>query len=234
MTEKAVKLLERDYTRNYCILEMMKASENPDIDILNESVFIRPKDQGSFVMLSAPDRKDGEALLGRNLTRDDKAFYTIGSWPFLTGAKRARFHSECVQLYMPASVPAAEDEEGITALSEDMAPYIHGHYDHKDVVTEEYIRERIRKGPALGVMDHGVLAGWVMTHEEGTMGVLTVLPQYRRRGYASKLTSALIRRLRTLGKPCIAHIIKGNVPSLTMSKKLGMVYSCDVDWIFHG
>ncbi len=228
---KAQDLLGKSFIRNYCILEMMKTAADIDVDMLNESVFIRLRNQESFVMLSASDRGEGEMLLKRNIKGEDKAFYTVGEWPILTEGKNVKYHSQCVQLYLPESVPVTEDEEGVISLTEEMAPYIHERYDHNHVISEEYIRERIRTGPAYGIMDQGILAGWVMTHEEGTMGVLTVLPEYRRKGYAQKLNAALVRNLRALGKPCLVHIIKGNTASLALSEKSGMVYSCDVDWI---
>lgn len=231
---QAQKLLEKDLIRNYCVLEMMKGAQDIDIDILNESAFIRLNNQESFVMLSASTREDGENLIKRNLKSNDKAFYTIGEWPILTEGKDVNYLSQCVQLYLPESVPVTEDDEGIIPLTEEMAPYIHERYDHKHILSQDYIRDRIRSGPAFGIMDQGILAGWVMTHEEGTMGVLTVLPEYRRKGYAQKLNAALVRNLRELGKPCLVHIIKGNAASLSLSKKSGMVYSCDVNWIMLG
>lgn len=224
-------ILKKNYIRNYCILEMLKTSENLDIDILNESIFIRLKNQENFVMLSASSCADGEVLLKRNLRTEDKAFYTIDEWPSLTEGKKMKYHSDCVQLYLPESVTHKGDKEGIITLTEDMASYIHERYDHKHVISLDYIRERINVGTAYGIMDNDVLAGWVMTHEEGTMGVLTVLPEFRRKGYAQKLNAALVKNLRAQGKPCLVHIIKGNIPSLTLSKKNGMVYSCDVHWI---
>ncbi len=228
---QAKRLLEKDFIRNYCIMEMMKDAKKVDIDLINESVFIRLKDGQSFVMLSATNRQEGEALLKRNVREDDRAFYTVDSWPILFEGKKLHYRSECVQLYLPESVPVTDDEEGVIPLTEDMAPYIHERYNMKHILSEDYIRERIKTGPGYGIKDQGVLAGWVMTHEEGTMGLLTVLPEYRRKGYAQKINEALVRSLRAQGKPCLVHIVKGNTASLALSEKSGMVYSCDVEWV---
>lgn len=231
LLSRAEEILKKDILRNYCVLEMMKGAQCYDVDILNESVFIRRMDGGLTVMLSAPSKEDGEALIQRNVRDDDGFFYTVGSWPKLVQGRKVKVHNQCDQLYLPVTVEIQDDEEGIIPLTADMAPYIHENYEYKHIMSVDYIRERILKGHAFGVMDNGILAGWAMTHEEGTMGILTVLPSFRRKGYAKKVTAALVKSLRAQGNPCIVHIVKGNTPSLTLSYKNGMVYDCDVEWI---
>ncbi|MCX7774149.1 MAG: hypothetical protein N2376_13665, partial [Clostridia bacterium] len=101
--QDAITILNRDYIRNYCILELIRISKSQqiDADIENDAVFIRLNDNGSFVMLSAPEKRDGELLLKRNLTSDDKYFYTIDEWPAITEGKKLKYSSNCVQLYLP-------------------------------------------------------------------------------------------------------------------------------------
>lgn len=227
----ALSILKKDFIRNCCIIKMIESSQYYDIDILHDSVFIRLKDQDNYILLSANNEEDGIRLLSKNVTKQDRFFFTIDWWPCMTVDRRVLYHSDCVQLYLPDSVEIAADEEGVIVLTDDMSSYIHKRYDHKDHVSEAYIKERIRAGCAFGIIDSGVLAGWVMTHEEGTMGVLTVLPEFRRKGYAQKLNSMLVKRLREEGSPCLVHILKENKPSLALANKSGMIYSCDVHWV---
>lgn len=145
--------------------------------------------------------------------------------------KEIRQFSDCVQLFLPEDAVVEADMSGVVPLEPEMASFIHDHYEYSHIISKKYIKDRIKAGPAFGIMENGKPVGWVMTHEEGTMGILQVLPEYRRRGLAFKLDCALVNSLRKMGKPCISHIVKGNTASLSVSEKMGFKYSCDVQWI---
>lgn len=77
-----------------------------------------------------------------------------------------------------------------------------------------------------GYLD-GKLVCFAGLHCEGSMGLLTVLPDYRRRGYAQQIYSALVNSQLEKGRIPYAQIYADNVSSLCLQKKLGFSISDD-------
>lgn len=87
-----------------------------------------------------------------------------------------------------------------------------------------YMARCIANGPMLVGEADGVPAGFIGWHPEGSMGLLEVLPAYRRRGLAYALEAAAIAYDLARGCRPYAHIYTGNAASLALQKKLGMVW----------
>lgn len=95
---------------------------------------------------------------------------------------------------------------------------INGAELHKDFAKPEF----------LGGYLCGKLVGFAGLHSEGSMGLLTVLPDYRRRGFAQQIYSALINSQLEKGRIPYAQIYTDNINSLNLQKKLGFTLSSDV------
>ena len=76
----------------------------------------------------------------------------------------------------------------------------------------------------LGAEVGGRLAGFIGIHEEGAMGLLEVLPQFRRRGLAEALEAALIGRQLGKGALPYAQVRIGNTASEALQEKLGLTF----------
>jgi hypothetical protein len=139
--------------------------------------------------------------------------------------------SDCLQLYLPESVQVEADPTGIIDLGPEHAAYIYQHYSARAATNVAYLRERIEQAPAVGVMVAGVLAGFVMTHEELTMGVMEVLPEYRRMGLATRLNANLVMRMRERSLPCIIEIVMGNHASMRLAEAAGYLPIQKSHWI---
>ena len=98
----------------------------------------------------------------------------------------------------------------------------------------DHLARRIRSGPALAWMEDGLPVGWILTHEEGTMGVLEVLPSNRRRGIGQALLQAMCRRIRQDGGMPVAHVGRDNPASLGLCRRIGMREDCRVAWYLLG
>ena len=73
-------------------------------------------------------------------------------------------------------------------------------------------------------MVDGALAGFAGIHQEGTMGLLEVLPQFRRRGLAEVLEVGLIAQQLHRGLLPYCHVRLGNTASEALQTKLGLVF----------
>ena len=85
-----------------------------------------------------------------------------------------------------------------------------------------HIRGCIADGLMWGVFDGGKIAGFVGMHSEGSMGMLEILPEYRRCGYGFALEAYCIDWHLKQGWTPFGHVIEGNNPSWSLQQKLGM------------
>ena len=77
-----------------------------------------------------------------------------------------------------------------------------------------------------------VFAGYIGQHPEGSMGLLFIFPEFRRRGYAQELESFQINAIIAEGRTPYAHIIEDNYKSIALQQKLGAVFADDkVVWM---
>ena len=77
-----------------------------------------------------------------------------------------------------------------------------------------------------------VFAGYIGQHPEGSMGLLYIFPEFRRRGYAQEAESFQINAILAEGRTPYAHIIEDNYKSYALQKKLGAVFAEDkVVWM---
>lgn len=78
----------------------------------------------------------------------------------------------------------------------------------------------------------GELAGFIGMHNEGSLGMLEVLPPFRRQGVAAALEADAVNRLLQKGFTPYAHIIEGNGASIQLQEKLGLCFAREkVYWV---
>ena len=74
---------------------------------------------------------------------------------------------------------------------------MHEHYHTVDDV--DYIRERVEEG-MFGAFVGGDFAGFIGAHDERSIGLLYVLPDYRRLGLAFALEAVMTNHLLSIGR----------------------------------
>ena len=85
-----------------------------------------------------------------------------------------------------------------------------------------FFQRLIALNPSVGLFnDKGVLIGWCLKREYGTIGSLHVTENEHRKGYGSLLTKSLSIQLAQRDYDSIANVIFGNVKSKNLFVKLG-------------
>lgn len=92
------------------------------------------------------------------------------------------------------------------------------HY-HNEV---EYFRYCVEHECIWGLYEGESLAGFIGLHEQGSMGMLEILPAFRRRGYGYALEARLIALHLERGWLPYCHVVEGNNASLALQAKLGL------------
>ncbi len=91
-----------------------------------------------------------------------------------------------------------------------------------------YVYNRIRAGAMLGIFrrrEDGAkeeMAGFAGMHDDGSQGMLEILPRYRRQGLAAALEAELINRFLLKGWTPYGHVFEDNEASLQLQQKLGL------------
>ena len=102
------------------------------------------------------------------------------------------------------------------------------------LVDRGYLLRRLEAGALMGGFVGSELVGFIGEHEEGSIGMLEVLPQHRRNGYGSDLVAAMVNRQLNRGLIPFAQITPGNEASLSLFGKLGFtVGSEQLYWLFN-
>ena len=124
-------------------------------------------------------------------------------------------------LYRRREPPAYSLPQGaaIRPLTAADLPAVQAHY--RAVSDPAYLKERLEAG-MFGVTIEGVLAGFIGTHTERSMGMLEVFSPYRRMGLAYALEAYLIARLMEQGRMAFCQVVTDNLPSLRLQQKLGL------------
>ncbi|MCK4813801.1 MAG: GNAT family N-acetyltransferase [Candidatus Marinimicrobia bacterium] len=229
---QTAKILLRDRIRNINIINFIKNYPPCDIILEGNSILVRGISDRPWVYISSIT-KTGFSSIIRHLAPDDTCFAILEDWmlPLLTKNKETVWSLSCDKLYLPDSTQVSPISANIRDLSVDDTDYIYTHYMYKTLTSPEYISERIQHGAALGIDVNNTLAAWMITHDDGAMGFLEVLPEYRRRGFGRALTAAMISRLRQQKTLPFVHIESDNIPSLQLAKQFGFIFDRRIHWI---
>jgi len=108
----------------------------------------------------------------------------------------------------------------LTAMDFDKAAKF---YEGADGV--EYLRERMEKGWLYGAYYEGELAGFAGMHTEGSLGMLQVFPEYRRKNIGRALETYIINLALELGYVPYGQVVEGNEKSMGLQKSLGLCFA---------
>lgn len=124
-------------------------------------------------------------------------------------------------------LPLPDSTAHIRPLSLPFLPILLANYAYGD---EAYLRHLLARGLLFGAFEGDTLQAFIGLHSEGTIGLLEVLPPYRRRGLARLLETYLINRELSLGHIPFCQVFEGNTPSLSLQASLGMTFSLSPGW----
>ena len=103
---------------------------------------------------------------------------------------------------------------------------------YKNLSSEELL-DVIRRRQLYMAYNNDVLVGFGGMHLEGAIGLLEILPEHRRKGYATQLESFLVNTILEKGLTPFAQIETDNDKSAALHRKLKMTVSSEMTyWLF--
>ena len=116
-----------------------------------------------------------------------------------------------------------EDGFAIRTLTEEYIPFVAEHYS--EIGTSEYVSERIRHGAVYGAFYDEKIVGFIANHEEGSIGMLYVLPEYRKRHVAMALETYCMNLAVERGEIPYGQVVLGNEASIHLQEKMGICFA---------
>ncbi len=125
-------------------------------------------------------------------------------------------------------------ESEIQPLEDKDARIINDYWGLSDTDSTDYIKQRIRKGPAYGIRKNGDLIGWSLTHfitdQTIMFGMLHIKKDWRRMGFAKEITEKLCLDAKDMNLIPAVQIFKDNSPSLSLARDLGFEIRGEHHW----
>lgn len=227
--EKALEYLEKDILAHIDMTEVIKRGF-ADIYYAGDDGVAMAETKGGVQYLSVTEPEAGERLL---------SFFKEGV-PVIVHqqfmAERAREslklkgYNECREFTYLKKEKSYTKAEGIEVrkLSMEWLTKVSEIYHLLD--EPEYIRLLLEEGVMHGAFIEGELAGFIGMHTEGCMGLLEVLPDYRRRGIGELLERYMIDWNLLRGFVPFCQVFTDNEASLRLQEKLGLTASDKYLW----
>ena len=150
--------------------------------------------------------------------------------PILINGNKMTWKLSTIKLILFNEIVIAEPKHRVSALTINDAEFIYNNSEYKDIISIEYIVERIENGVSSCSYYMDPPIAWGITQDDGAIGFLHVLPKYRKMGYARDVMINLIKKVRDENKIPFVHIEEENEKSMRLALSLGFKKDKVVSW----
>ncbi|WP_432662062.1 GNAT family N-acetyltransferase [Wukongibacter baidiensis] len=229
--EDIIGFLQEDKIKNINMINFIESYPIHYMERFKDSVVVKGKSDENWVYLSSSSEEELKTLLMR--CEEDEFFVITEDWmlPLILENREIDWKLSCMKLVFPDDKELPKCKHDIRKLKPKDAEYIFRGSKYKEYTSIEYITHRIENGVALGIYEGEKLIAWLMTHDDGAIGFLNVLPEYRKKGYGYDLTISMIENLRSINEISFVHIEEDNYKSMNLALKTGFVKAGKIHWI---
>lgn len=136
----------------------------------------------------------------------------------------------CKRLYLPESVNLEYTKDLVTTLNVSDAYEIQNTHAYGEYTDIDYVTDQITQGYNGCIRIDGKLVAWAITHDDGAIGFLYVMPEYRGKNFGYEITTFIANKLKNDNLPVYVHIEADNEHSIALSKKIGFIEDRNVRW----
>jgi GNAT superfamily N-acetyltransferase len=227
-----ISYLKIDEVRNVNILYFMNDYPICYIEKIENSVIVKGTSDRDWIYISSESEEELKTIKGK-LKINDNCFAVIEDWmiPILTKGSRTKWKLSTLKLFLPTNVVLPDNKYIVSDLRIEDAKFIYENSDYKEYISIEYIRDRIQKGLSSCIYDSKKLVAWAITQDDGAIGFLHVLSEYRLRGYGRDIIIDITKKVRKQGRVPFAHIEEKNEKSMKLALSLGFKKDRIVNWL---
>jgi tRNA (guanine37-N1)-methyltransferase len=228
--ETAIGFLSKDILLNIDMLQAISQGEAHLLYADSEGVALYHK-SAQAIMLSASNTQAAEAIVAG--LGEVSPQYVAHQAFFLAPLKVKTTYQEtmaCLQAAYLGFKPLPEPScpATIRPLDDRYLDFVMDNYEHAE--DRQYIASRFEEHTMQGAFIKGEPVGFIGLHAEQSIGLLHVLPAYRRMGIGRALEIHMANHLIALGIIPFAQIMIGNEASLKLQKEIGFAVSDNPVW----
>ncbi|MDT3695316.1 MAG: hypothetical protein B6D44_00790 [Ignavibacteriales bacterium UTCHB2] len=223
--------LKRDLITNISTIGFIESNPITEIIELDNSFLIKGSSDVEWVYIVCNNEAGLKALLER--AGNSIYFASVENWmiPFITEKRKPEWILTTMRYFLPDDVDVPANKKDVIPLTTDHIGFIISQSNYRQFLTPAYIEERITKSISAAIMKKDKLVAWGLTHDDGALGSLHVLDDYRKKGYGREILLSLIHQNRKLGKISFAQIEEKNQKAINLVEQLGFVKDRLVSWI---
>ena len=227
----AVKFAQKRPAQYCCISDGIKTGTYETVCVTDSSTLLHIKDTGIYV-LAAENHASAAAVTQKLQKPTPIVCLDKVSRDFAISKYGYSGMTDChLFVYESADPVPFSFDDYIKVLGAKDEETVCKYYD---VTPDSETIKRLRAGYMTGAFDKdGNMMGFIGTHEDMSIGMLVVIPEYRRRGVAFALEADMVNRTLSRGLTPFCHVILGNDASVALQNKLGYTKTDEnIFWLY--
>ncbi|WP_160690777.1 GNAT family N-acetyltransferase [Clostridium sp. C2-6-12] len=234
ITDIAIEMLTKNFLLNVDMLECIRRGSVEILFASNEGVLIKDCPSNIY-MLSSNNIEVSKSLINI-LPEDFNIVSTHDKFSFDLLLEKHIFSETmaCYNTVYTKKTPIVYEKSSveIKPLTLQYKDNIINSYSKMDIIDSNYIENRLKANVMFGAFIDNNLCGFIGSHEEGSIGMLEVLPKFKGKGIGSSLQIAATNHALALKRYPYGQVVETNIASTALQKKLGFELSKDkVYWL---
>ena len=223
--------LKKDFLSNISTIGFIENNPITKIVEINNSYIIKGTSDVEWTYVVCNNENDLRGLLEKSSR--NTCFASVEDWmiPIITEKQNAEWILSTMRYYLSDDVEVPENKKEVIPLTTDHIGFIISQSNYKQFLSPAYVEDRISKSISAAIMKKDKLVAWGLTHDDGALGSLHVLDEYRKKGYGKEILISLIHQNRKLGKISFAQIEEKNTKATNLIEQLGFVKDRKVSWV---
>ena len=222
---------KKDFLSNISTIGFIENNPISEVVEINNSSLIKGTSDVEWAYVVCNNESDLRALLEKS--GSNTYFASVEDWmiPIITEKRKAEWILSTMRYFLPEDVEVPKNIVEVIPLTTDHIGFIISQSNYKQFLTPAYVEERISKSISAAIMKKDKLVAWGLTHDDGALGLLHVLDEYRKKGYGKEILISLIHQNRSLDKTSFAQIEEKNTKATNLIEQLGFVKDRRVSWV---
>lgn len=225
-------ILENDRRKYISTLGFFSNYKAEEIITEGSSAMVIGKSDNLWAHIISDSESELKALLEKVQGRI-KFYYSVDDWmiPLILKNGIQDWIMSTNRFVLEEKVNIPEPSVESSKINQDYAQYLLDNSDYKDFLSKEYIIDRLEKDVSAGIHLDNKLVAWGFTHDDGALGFLHVLEEYRKKGLGREIMLGLIKMKRKEKKDVFGNILPDNVASSSLVSGLGFYLDRRASWI---
>ena len=229
--QKIIQQLSSKKRDNIHLIELLKRGNGDILYAQNNNYLIYDNGSGAYMItIQNPENQlDVLKVMFSLIPKDAKLFVT--SQEFINAPLMEFFSVHTLRPCFQASYTQRESlpvlHKDIRILNDKHLEYVKTNYSTEN---PDYIKERIDNQALYGAFEGERIIGFIGMHNDGSIGILFVDENYRKRNIGTSLEAFLINKHKEAGWTPYGAIYNDNQASLKLQEKIGLNISNDCIW----